>query len=721
MDRPPALAFPSEPMDTAATMPPRAPATSTREELYRSIVEQLTDGIVLIETKDLGVIECNEAFSSLLGCSSIEEARSLTAYDISAAGRDEIHKIVHQLVEHGTSMHSERTFRRRDGSLVPVDVTASVIEYGAGHVLCVTAKDISARKAAEKEIGRLAVVAQKTQNSVVVCDPNGYVQWVNAGFTRLSGYEPDEIIGKSPLILCGEETDPETLSRLIMAVGERRPFEGELFYYKKDGTGYWVSVSLMPLTDGNDSLEGYISLEMDITERKAMEEKLRRAHEELELRITDRTRELVEANRSMRTEAIERNHAEAGLRAAQQFLRSVIDNIPNLVTVKDADGKFTLVNRAAAEMYGSTVENMIGRSLADFSPSSDDIERIRRCEDEVRATNSEKVVPEEKFTNKNGETRWFQSVTRPLVIGEHCSPHVLTIAVDMTERKVLEGQLQHSQKMESIGQLAAGIAHEINTPTQYVGDNTRFIRDAFDDINSVLGKYAELLRFAEEHAIEPKLVESVKQELATIDLEYLQEEVPSAIKQALDGVSRIAKIVQSMKEFAHPGSREKQSAEINRAIESTITVARNEWKYVADVEMKFDQELPMVPCFLGEFNQVILNMVINAAHAITDVVGDGSQGKGKITVTTTRASDEWAEVRIADTGKGIPAGIRDRIFDPFFTTKEVGRGSGQGLAISHAVIVERHGGRLSFETEEGKGTTFIIRLPLAANLLPHEH
>ena len=195
------------------------------------------------------------------------------------------------------------------------------------------------------------------------------------------------------------------------------------------------------------------------------------------------------------------------------------------------------------------------------------------------------------------------------------------------------------------------------------------------------------------------------------DIDYLLSEVPRAIRQALEGVERIAKIVQSMKEFAHPGPAEKQSVDLNRAIESTVTVAQNEWKYVAELETDFDTALTPVPCLLGEFNQVILNMIINAAHAIADVVGDGSRGKGQIRIAT-RLAGEWAEVRISDTGTGIPEGARAKVFDPFFTTKEVGKGTGQGLAISHTVVVERHGGQLTFETQEGVGTTFVVRLPL---------
>src|SRR5581483_1231031 len=174
---------------------------------------------------------------------------------------------------------------------------------------------------------------------------------------------------------------------------------------------------------------------------------------------------------------------------------------------------------------------------------------------------------------------------------------------------------------------------------------------------------------------------------------------------------RVAKIVRAMRDFSHPGTIEKIPIDLNRAVASTLTVAGNEWKYVAKLNTDFEEKLPQVPCLPGELNQVILNLVVNAAHAIADVVGDGAKGMGVITVTT-RHYDDWAEIRIRDTGTGIPENIRDKIFDPFFTTKAVGRGTGQGLAIAHAVIVDQHGGTLTFETEMGVGTVFVIRLPL---------
>jgi len=211
-------------------------------------------------------------------------------------------------------------------------------------------------------------------------------------------------------------------------------------------------------------------------------------------------------------------------------------------------------------------------------------------------------------------------------------------------------------------------------------------------------------------SVSAELLDEVGRVIKEADLEYVAVEVPKALEQSLEGVGRIAKIVQSMKDFAHPDAAEKKPVDLNRAIESTINVARGEWKYVAELETDFDLSLPLVPCLLGELNQMTLNLIINSSHAIAARMKTEEQGMGVIKISTRREED-WAVIRISDTGLGIPLAIRSRVFDPFFTTKEVGKGTGQGLAISHTVV-EKHGGTITFETAEGEGTTFIIRLPL---------
>jgi signal transduction histidine kinase len=239
------------------------------------------------------------------------------------------------------------------------------------------------------------------------------------------------------------------------------------------------------------------------------------------------------------------------------------------------------------------------------------------------------------------------------------------------------------------------------------------VQDAFGDLLGLLGQYEKLLAANKAGDVSSKLLAEVDDALAKADLNYLIEEIPKAIAQSLQGVERVAKIVRAMKEFSHPGTSEKTPIDLNHAIESTLTVCHNEWKYVAELVTEFDASLPPVSCLPGEINQAILNIVVNASHAIADAVGDASNGKGTITVSTRRDGD-WAEIRIRDTGTGIPEKARAKVFDPFFTTKGVGKGTGQGLAIAHCVIVEKHGGTIVFETETGKGTTFIIRLPLTS-------
>jgi signal transduction histidine kinase len=273
--------------------------------------------------------------------------------------------------------------------------------------------------------------------------------------------------------------------------------------------------------------------------------------------------------------------------------------------------------------------------------------------------------------------------------------------------------MQQSQKMEAIGQLAAGIAHEINTPTQFVGDNTRFFQDAYEDLINIIRDYEMLIEKAKSDSLTGDLIAGAENRIKDMDLEYLEEEIPVALQHTLKGVERITKIVQAMKIFSHPGMIVKEPTDINQEIEKTITITRNEWKYVAQMETDFDSNLPDVPCFRAELNQVILNMIVNAAHAIAEANDDNSPQQGTIRICTYH-KDNWVKIRISDTGAGIPEDIRHKIFDLFFTTKGPGKGSGQGLAISHSVIVEKHKGTLDLESQEGKGTTFIIGLPLGA-------
>jgi len=284
------------------------------------------------------------------------------------------------------------------------------------------------------------------------------------------------------------------------------------------------------------------------------------------------------------------------------------------------------------------------------------------------------------------------------------------LQVEIAERKRMESELARAQRLETVGHLAAGIAHEINTPNQYLGDNLRFIEQGFADIAKLIDALYRLLEAAKKAEFAEDLVAEIDTVHRQADADYLAEQIPKAARQSLDGVRHIAHIVSAMKAFSPGNGQRKVSTDLNQAIHSTLVVCENQWKPVAEVVTELDPDLPLVACVPGEFNEVILNLVLNAAQAIADKVGSHPQARGRITLRSRRLPDA-IEIQVRDSGTGIAEEIRHRVFDPFFTTREPGKGIGQGLAIAHAIVVQKHHGTISFETETGQGTTFVVRLP----------
>ena len=288
---------------------------------------------------------------------------------------------------------------------------------------------------------------------------------------------------------------------------------------------------------------------------------------------------------------------------------------------------------------------------------------------------------------------------------------IVCVAQDSTERKQLQFELEQAHKLESVGQLAAGIAHEINTPTQYLGDNARFLKEAFADLRLALAGFERLRQAAKTGRVDAQLLAELETTLQQTEVEYLTTEIPKAIDQSITGVEQVAKIVLAMKEFTHPGGEQKSLVNLPQSLETTITVAGNEWKYVAEIVTDFDPDLPDVMCRPSELNQVFLNLIVNAAQAIGESLGEEGTDRGTITVGT-RCAGPWAEIFVRDTGPGMSDEVRARVFDPFFTTKDVGKGTGQGLAIARSVVVDKHGGTIDCESEPGRGTTFTVRIPM---------
>lgn len=412
--------------------------------------------------------------------------------------------------------------------------------------------------------------------------------------------------------------------------------------------------------------------------------------------VEERTRELEAAKHSVQSE--------------RTLLSKIVNNIPFRIYWKDREGKYLGCNEdfARAASLGSPGD-IVGKTGAELPLPGVESDRSRHADAAVIASGEAILKAEESWSSGEGETRNFLASRVPLrnesdeVIG------VLGIYDDVTDRKRLESQLTQAQKLESIGQLAAGIAHEINTPVQYLGDNIRFLQEQHTSLMRVVDAYSEQLAPVRTPRPWFDRAQEVYRLLEELDYEFVREEIPKSIEQSLEGLERVATIVRAMKAFSHPGSTEKQYCDLNNAIESTATVCRHRWKYAADLKLELQPGLPQVPCLVAEFNQVMLNLIVNAADAISEKFGETQ--KGWIRISTAQIGS-GVEIRVQDNGSGISEAIRTRIFDPFFTTKGVGKGTGQGLAISRDIIVNKHGGSLDCESVPGEGTTFIICLPL---------
>ena len=375
----------------------------------------------------------------------------------------------------------------------------------------------------------------------------------------------------------------------------------------------------------------------------------------------------------------------------------------------ERDGTMSAVNSALADILGWEIADLTGRSAVSFM-HPDERERMGRVLSGMFRGREEEAHGEVRLLHRDGSPVFTKYGAAILRDDDGVAQHVITVVEDITERNKLEIELRHAQKLESVWRLAAGIAHEINTPIQYIGDNVAFLEGAMNDLLRLVDLTRLLCQKARFERLSDEDLRNLFEAEEQADLPYLHQTVGRSFASTLEGVRRVATIVQSMKSFARKDRGEKAPADINAALTSTLAVASNEFKYVADVYTEF-AELPLVPCFLGDLNQVFLNLLVNAAQAIAGEVAR-TGGKGEIRVTTA-LEDESVVITFADTGCGIPPEIQDKIFDPFFTTKEVGTGTGQGLALARSVVVDKHGGTIAFSSEVGVGTTFTVRLPVA--------
>ncbi|NGO38143.1 PAS domain S-box protein [Limisphaera ngatamarikiensis] len=649
-------------------------ALQDSEARFRTIAAAAMDGIVVLEGSG-EVVFMNPAAEQILGIKAVDVLGRRPEQVL----RPDTGKPLFDLDARPGSLRFECPVQRPDGRRLDLELRLSPVELdGRPHSVAIL-RDITEQQNLTRQLQQerilLRTLIDALPYNVYVKDRLARKTLANKADLKALGAETEaEVLGKTDYDLL-----PRTVAASCYADDMRVILHGEPVINRREliinraGGRQWLETTKLPLRDETGQIVGLVGIGRDITAYLETEAKLR-------------------------------------------MLSQVIEQSPTGVLITDAEGRIEYVNPRFTEMTGYTLEEVRGQNPRILKSGKMDPAVYR----ELWTTILGGRIWRGELLNrkKNGELYWEQALITPIRDELGRINHFVALKEDITElrnareeRNRMEIQLRQAQKMEAIGQLAAGIAHEINTPMQYVGDNTRFVQDAFQQMSGLLQTIRSLLSSSDPARACEQLIEELLRRAREADLEYLLEEVPRAIDQTLQGVERVTKIVRAMKEFAHPGSAQKTPTDINHAIETTVTVSRNEWKYVADMELDLDPNLPPVPCLPGEFNQAMLNLIVNAAHAIADRLGHHPTTKGRITIQTRRQG-AWVEIRVSDTGCGIPEAIRDRIFEPFFTTKPVGRGSGQGLTIVRNVIVDKHGGTIDFETEVGRGTTFILRLPL---------
>jgi PAS domain S-box-containing protein len=586
---------------------------------------------------------------------------------------------MYRTIAHGEVWRGEICNRAKDGSIYWVDTTIVpfVDAYGKPQQYAAIRTDITQRKISEDALRRneafLRAITDNVNDLIFVMNEDN--KWTYASPSHRSNldYEPSELVGKDTLQLIHPD-DRDLVKRTVTGlIHNGVPKTIKLRIQHKNGNWKHLEAHHALLRNPTGDVEGVLVVARPIDDRILAEQKLQAAYAETE---------------------------------------TFFQSIPSILIGLDCNGNITRWNQAAAKVFDVTAKTVkdlpiqrcgIKWSLPEMEK---EVQRWLQTESQCRCDNL--------AFEREGKTRFLGlNIRRIPALGGNFRANFIVTGADITERKMLEEQLQQAQKLEAIGQLSAGVAHEINTPTQFVSDNVQFLKDSWQCLADLLRCSGDLRQAAAGGSVAAELLATYDRRSHAAEVDYMLAEIPRAIDQSQEGLKRVAKIVRAIKEFSHPGSTEKEAVDLNKTVETTITVSHNEWKYVADVEVELANDLPPVACLSSELSQAILNLIVNAAHAIADRQGKAAGKKGKI-VVRTRKNGEWAEIDIGDDGKGIPEEIRSRVFEPFFTTKEVGKGTGQGLALAHSVIVNLHQGQLWFDSEVGVGTTFHIRIPLEA-------
>jgi two-component system NtrC family sensor kinase len=656
-------------------------AMASHNLFLQEILDTIPSPVFYKDTKGV-YIGCNNSFQNFVGRERTEVVGKTVADMMPEKYADETARHDSEVGSERAGFSYEAELLRHDGQVRQAIITKAPFFSSSGEMAGIVGAfvDITEQRLMDEQVRKMSRAVEQSPATIVMTNTDGEIEYANPKFFQTTGYTVEEAIGKNPRVLKSGEMPTDGYADLWQTIKSGKEWRGEFHNKRKDGTLYWEFASISPMYDKDGVITGYLAVKEDITARKAAEQELAQNRRELE----DKHDQLEQLFRQVAY--------------AKKEWEDTLDHLRDYIILTDAEYHIRRCNKLLAEDTGRPVTELTGLDWRDLIAEAGF-----------------------KFVTFNGATgeitnprsrRSYDINMYPVTVDGSLTGHVISIN-DTTELRMAGQELEKAyaelkdaqlkifqqEKMASVGQLAAGVAHEINNPMGFISSNLTTLKKYIDRMAEFMAVTDQVLVASQGIADAEKVPEAKKR----LKIDYIMADSCQLIAESQDGAGRVRRIVQDLKSFSRVDQVESAWINLNEALETTINIAWNEIKYIAELERNFG-DIPLVKCYPQQVNQVFLNLLVNAAHALGDT-------RGTITVRTW-CEEEHVSVSVSDTGCGIPAKILQRIFEPFFTTKEVGKGTGLGLSISYD-IVRKHGGEITVESETGVGSTFIIRLPVA--------
>jgi two-component system, NtrC family, sensor kinase len=648
------------------------------KKISQGVVNSLP-GIFVFMDEDLGLICWNKNFEVISGYSASDLAGMKMTDFFTGWEREYFEDKIREVLDRGISS-MELRISGKTADKIPFSIKNSTVSVNDGRYVILSGNDLLERYEAEKVLHQLSRAVEQSPCSIVITDTHGTIEYVNNKFCQVTGYSLAEAIGQNPRVLKSGQTSPEDYKQMWETIAAGSEWHGEFHNKKKNGETFWEFASISPIKNADDVITHFLAVKEDITERKKIERELHKSKAELLVKHEELKSYIQQVEKT------------------KKEWENTMDCVGDIVILADRANRIKRCNKSLSELTGVTIKEVVGRDWQEL------------LSEQGLNIPSSSASGNEFCHAPSG--RWFVFHSYPFtdrssneVTGSVITLHDNTVVKQFTselekaysELKSTQAKVVQQEKMASIGQLAAGVAHEINNPMGFISSNLGTLGKYLDRLDDFIRAQSELIEMVTGEGASTGLREKRR----AMKIDYIMEDGVELIKESLEGAERVRTIVQNLKSFSRVDEAECKHADINECILSTVNIVWNELKYKASL-IKELGDIPLTKCHPQQINQVIMNLLVNASHAI--------EKQGEITVRT------WQEngsifMTVSDTGCGMAPEVVNRIFEPFFTTKEVGKGTGLGLSITYD-IVKSHNGEITVDSEPGKGTTFTVQLPV---------